>query len=259
MIRVKTMYRLYIMYIDLNMQNLQKKINSQKLIINNTYLTQLNKIKPFIESYINYIDLLNGKIQCIPDEYRDAIKDFTIANMLVKNYYVIYNVLLEYEKQYKELESQKIKYNIYKKVLSKYNYKILKYCVTTGKQFENKYFGALEVRYKEPENVAHKINWKLSNEKRKEILDRGGVPFNTRDSELASLEGREYQGEKWVITGHEQGLLSWRWYPSPLVKEEIKTEPYNFKYVAARGNFGAMSVITNTYKNPNHNYNIYTK
>lgn len=251
------MYDLYIMYLSVNIQDLQTKIKNQRLLVNN-HLNNLSEIKIHIESCIDFNALINGKIEAIPAEYKDLIKNYNYYNIIIKNYYTLFNILLEYEKQCNELEAQKVSYVVYKAVITKYNKKLLKYCIDTGKAFSNKYFGTIQLFYRTADGVKRKVNWKLSNENKKNILERGGEPYLEKNAKAAAEAGVEYKGEKWIVMGFEQGLLYWRWYPSQLIKDEINREVYNYKFIPARGDFGAIKMLSDVYKNPNHNYKIYS-
>lgn len=254
MIKTKAMYELYNMHLVLSIQQLQQKADNQRILVKD-YLGQLNKIRHLVEPYIDYNDLLNGKIAELPKEFDKAIVDYTFNNIIVRNYYTLYSVLLKYENEVKELEKQKVKYIVYKTIINKFNAKMLKYCAETGKPYTNKYLGKLEVYYKE--DTTQSVNWKQSNINKQEILARGGTPYLQKDEHKAKLEGREYHAEKWLVKGYGKGLLSWRWYVSDLIKNEIKREVYNYKFVPARGNFGAIQALRNVYANENHNYSIY--
>lgn len=250
------MYDLYIMYLSVNIQNLQTKIENQRILVDK-HLTNISEIKIHIESYIDFNALINGKINSIPIEFKNAVGNYNYYNIIIKNYYTLFNILLQYENECKSLEDQKVSYNVYKNVITKYNKKMLKYCIDTGKAFSNKYFGTLQLFYREADGVKRKVNWKLSNENKKAILERGGEPYLEKNAKAAEEAGVEYKGEKWIVLGFEQGLLYWRWYPSPLIKDEIKREVYNYKFIPARGDFGAIKMLSDIYKKESHNYKIY--
>ena len=211
MIKTRTMYDLYMMYLSLNIKNIQEKINNQRLLVDK-HLKQVSDIKIHIQSYMDYNALINGKIESIPEEYKFAISNYVYFNIIIKNYYALYKGLIDYENQLKEFEVQKISYNVYKAVITKYNKKVLEYCLETGKAFENKYFGNIQAFYRNAEGVSKKINWKLSNENKKAILEKGGEPYLEKTAKEYAEKDKKNKGEKWVVFGFKQGLLYWRLY-----------------------------------------------
>ena len=252
------MYDLYIMYLSLSIQNLEQKIEAQRLIVNN-HLNQVSSIKVHIQSYIDFNALINGQVNTLPEEYKVAIgKNYNYYNIIVRNYNSLYNILLSYEKDYRGLKDQKISFNVYKTIITKYNKKVLSYCIDTGKAFSHKYFGTIQLFYRSKEGVAKKINWKKSNENKKRILEKGGEPYLEKNAITAKEKGIEYKGEKWIANGYDNGLLYWRWYPPELIKETIKREVYNYKYIPARGLFGAINMLSDVYKKDTHDYTIYS-
>ena len=256
MIKIKAMYDLYNMHLILSIQHLQNKADAQRVLVKD-YLGQLSKIKHLIEHYIDYNALLNGQVKELPPELNTAIVDFNFNNIIIRNYYTLYSILLKYENEIQDIKKQKIKYNIYKAIITKFNKKLLKYCAETGKQYQNKYLGNLQVLYKECTDRS--VNWKESNKKKQEIIDRGGIPYLQKDEHDAIKQGREYHGEKWLVKGYDKGLLYWKWHVSPLISDEIKREVYNYKFIPARGNFGAIQALRKVYANEDHNYSIYTR
>lgn len=250
------MYDLYMLYINTNISNIEKKIVDQRILVNN-HLQQVSNIKIHVESYVNYNTLINGKIEVIPLEYKNAVGNYNFYNIIIRNYYSLYNILLGYEDELNQLKAQAISFNVYKTLITRYNKKIMTYCIKTGRGFGNKYFGDIQLFYRDAKGVTNKINWKLSNQNKKAIIERGGEPYLEKKAKEAEEQGLPYNGEKWIVMGFEQGLLYWRWYPSTMIKEEIGREVYNYKYIPARGKFGAVKMLSDIYLKDSHDYTIY--
>lgn len=250
------MYDLYVMYLSQNIKQLEKKVIEQTELIHKQ-LKNLNEYKPFIENYLDYNALLNGKLNELPKEHKNNIIHYALADIAARNYYFTFNTLKNYEKKIKEYKVQKISYTIYRKILSLYNKKVLNHCVETGDTFTNKYFGTLQIKYKTPERVSKRVNWKNSKKNLAEINARGGIPYLQKEADKAKEEGREYKGEKWIDCGFEDGLLYYHWDASVLTISELKKETYNYKYVPARGKFGAVSILSAPYSISNYDYTKY--
>lgn len=248
------MYNLYNRYLILSIQTLEIKQKEQRELID-SYLKELGKIRYNIMNFVDYSELLNGRVKELPEDLKNIIPNYKYNNIIVKNYYNLYRLLTVYETDINNLKTQQVKFKVYKDIIRKFNSKMLDYCAITGKPFENKYFGKLCVYFRPtPSNV---INWGESNRKKQAIIDKGGIPYNGKDAEIALKEGREYLGEKWIDKHFDRGLLYWRWYSPTILKTEIKRELYNYKYIIAKGNFGALNAIKNVYNIPNHDYSVY--
>lgn len=251
------MYDLYVMYLSKNIQHLEEQGRTQHNLIE-AQLKALADAKPFIEHYVNYNDLLNGKIKELPTEFSNVIINFKFNNITVKNYYFMFNQLMDIEKKIQNFKKQKITYSLYRKVLSHHNRLALSYCFETGKPFTNKYFGTLDLRYKSPSQVSTRVNWVESKKKAKEITERGGKLYYIKEAEEAAAKGEPYEAENWIVHGFDTGFLFWKWSVSVLVGTEIKKEGFNYKFIPARGNYGSVNIIAQALKNPNHDYSIYT-
>lgn len=248
------MCNLYNLYIDLQLKNKEEAVKQQKREVNN-YLKELQTIKPFIEHYINYNDLLNGKVNEIPKDFIAIIPNYKLVNITIKNYYTLYNVLLKYEDEVLILKKQKIKYTVYKYIITEFNIAIINNMLKTGKAFHNLYFGTIELLYK-TSNIKV-IDWSTSNKNKQEILDRGGEPY-LRENYLKALEEKkEYRGEKWLVKRENKPLLRIRWRISSAITENVGKTGANFKIFPARGKYGIINYLMETYKNPNHDYSIY--
>lgn len=248
------MCSVYNMYIQLQLNQKLGAITAQKTVIQ-SYLGELKKIKPYIEHYIDYSALLNGKISNLPEDIIGVIPNYKICNIVIKNYHKLYNTLLSYEAEALVLKKQKIKYNIYKDIISSFNKAIIKDMISTGNSFENLYFGSLEVYYKDQHNKS--INWQESLKAKQAILDKGGEPYLRKNQILASKKGEEYNGEKWIVKREPRPLLSLKWRVAPKIISELGKEGANYKFFPARGNSGIISFFMSVYSNPNHNYQIY--
>lgn len=248
------MCSLYNMYIQLQLDKKLEAIAFQKDMVARQ-LEELKRIKGDIEYYVTYSDLLNGKVSSLPDDFIDVIPNFKLANIIVKNYHHLYKSLLEYENDVKVLKKQKIKYNVYKDIISSFNKAIIEDMLATGDDFDNIFLGKLGIYYKENHNKS--IDWEKSLENKQAIIDKGGEPYLRKNYIAALEEGREYNGEKWIVKRGERPLLSLKWRVAPKIINELQKEGANYKFFPARGNSGIISFLMKIYENPEHDYSIY--
>lgn len=248
------MCSIYNMYIQLQLDKKIELIAFQKELVANQ-LNSLRRIKSDIEHYVNYNDLLNGKVSELSDDYASVINGFNLANIIVKNYYHTYKGLITYEEEVKVLKKQKIKYNIYKDIISSFNKAIIDDMLETGDDFDNLFLGKLGIYYKENHNKS--IDWEKSLANKEAIIEKGGEPYLRKNYLEASKAGREYNGEKWLVKRGERPLLSLKWRVAPKIINELQKEGANYKFFPARGNSGIISFLMKIYENPEHDYSIY--
>lgn len=248
------MCSIYNMYIQMQLDKKIEVIAFQKSLVAKQ-LDSIRKIKPLIEHYIDYNALLNGKVAELPADFEPAIVNFKLSNIAVKNYYHLYKGLLGYEEEMKILKRQKIKYNIYKDIISSFNKAIIKDMLETGDDFDNIFLGKLGIYYKENHNKS--IDWEKSLANKEAIIARGGEPYLRKNYIAATEEGREYNAEKWLVKRGERPLLSLKWRVAPKIINELQKEGANYKFFPARGNSGVISFLMKIYENPEHDYSIY--
>lgn len=248
------MCSIYNMYIQMQLDKKIEAIAFQKSLVSKQ-LESLKKIKADVEHYVNYNDLLNGKVAELSTDFESVINNFKLANIAVKNYYHLYKGLLGYEEEMKILKRQKIKYNIYKDIISSFNKAVINDMLETGDDFDNIFLGKLGIYYKENHNKS--IDWEKSLANKEAIIAKGGEPYLRKNYLEASQQGREYNGEKWLVKRGERPLLSLKWRVAPKIINELQKEGANYKFFPARGNSGIISFLMKIYENPEHDYSIY--
>lgn len=247
MIKLRTMHELYNTALNYKIQEYKTFIQEQLEKVDK-YLFKVNEVAPILSKYLNYNDVLNGKVSSLPDEILQIdTTEIKYANMVLKNYYELRQPIETASKELKEVKKEKISYTIYKEIISLHNRKVTEYLLETGKTFENKYFGTLKVYYRE--NVPSIVNWGKSNENKKKLLEQGLIPYKKEDEDKALAEGKEYKGVKWLVMGFEKGLLVLKWSVPPVIKEHLNKDMHDFKFIPARGNYGIMKLISDTYLN----------
>ena len=93
---------------------------------------------------------------------------------------------------------------------------------------------------------------------KKELIEKGLIPYKKEDEERALANGEVYNGVKWLVTGYSTGLLVVKWTVPPIVKELLNKDIHDFKYIPARGNYGIMNTISTAYTD-NFNGDKYQK
>ena len=256
MIKVKTMYDLYNTSLLYQIEDKKKFIQLQTKKVEE-YLTKMNEVASILSMYINYSDALNGKCKSLPDEVlAKNTTEIKYANMVLKHYYELRQPIEIATSEIRQLKKQQISYSIYKEIISLHNKKVAKYLVDTGKTYENKYLGTLKLVYRENTNAV--VNWNESNKNKKELIEKGLIPYKKEDEEKALANGEVYNGVKWLVTGYSTGLLVVKWTVPLIVKELLNKDIHDFKYIPARGHYGIMNTISTAYTD-NFNGDKYQK
>lgn len=108
--------------------------------------------------------------------------------------YIDYNKLYNFNlEELNTLKSQVISYSIFNNIIKKFNTKISDKIIYENYKFSmNETFGYISVI--KTENHRKRVNWNKSLKNKKEILDRGGIPYKKEDAK----NNPNYKGEFWL-------------------------------------------------------------
>lgn len=254
MIKIDTLYALYVYSINAKINRNVALIDKYKSQVEEI-APQLAQFEPLISMCVNYSDVLNGYVNSIPKEYLvNATNELRYANVIIKQYYEARAPMHILADEIKTLSNKKITIKVYKEIIRKCNNKIGDWLIRTGGSFTNPFFGDISLRHKEDTN---RPNWGKSNKNKKEILDRGGIPYNKEDEQRCLDAGIEYFGEKWLDKDYPNGLLVVYWQLHSFIRSYLPEE-FTVRFTATKGNYGIVKQLSDLYKT-NVDYSLYTK
>lgn len=150
----------------------QHNIKNYFIYLNNPRFDEMSNIANNIIKYIN------------------AIKKIYIIDLRIA---AAYNRRKVNFATYKEIVKRFYRYGVHKCVLEGYAYK---FADNLGYLIINKW----KIPKEEIINGSRKkVDYDKTNNKKKEILARGGIPYNKEDAEIAKLRGIKYNGEKYIV------------------------------------------------------------
>lgn len=239
MIKVDVMYALYVYVINMKMKQTLQLITeyNEKL---KTYLPTFDTYRSVITTYVNFEDLIQGRIKELPLD-STASTDAKFVNISVKDYYRYKEAIKTLTEDYKGLHNKRIPIKTYKEVIRRCNNKIGEWLLATGKTFTSPFFGSIKLRFMDKSN---RPNWGKSNKKKQEIIDRGGIPYNKEEEERCKKAGIPYHGEKW-IEGYPEGILTATWKRT-YVSQFLPTDMF-IRFSATRGNYGLVNMLSKYY------------
>lgn len=104
-------------------------------------------------------------------------------------------------------KKERVDFNDFKKIIDFFNLRMSEE-ISKGHEIHTS-IGIFKVLRNEKDLRISTPNWKLSNEKKKEILSRGGKPFNKRTAP---------DGEEWLVYHNEKYIYKTVWKRSKMVK-----------------------------------------
>ncbi len=204
---------------------------------------RVKSIKPYRNVLYKYYDL------SIEDLYTVSSKSLSINNNKVHNNVIdlpdknsidvlqaaIFGLIIvkrRLENNYKyinELNKYLISYSIYKDITNSFNKYVSKELLSGHNVNLGFGLGKLAIRIIEGKKGldVKSINWSASNKKKKEILSKGGIPFNKKDAIEHEKLGKVYNGEPWCIKAdiNNYPYIFWLGRGSHAYKHYYKFEP----------------------------------
>jgi len=262
MLEIEIIYELYIKEINYRINNLLQELdlyntnkeNFKTLLINNEKILTLY-------TNVSLNDILNSKDKNFiykvkfPSEklYINGKEiNFKAVKLYTERYLHINNICNTLSNKINILKKQIIDFSLYLKIVKSFNTKVINEIVNNNYKFNIvPSFGAISVI--KNENHRKRVNWGESNKKKKEILERGGIPYVKADAE--SIEN--YQGEEW-LSYHPPIDFFLHWH----VKSRI-LPIYNYlkdyKYTPARGTTSIVTKLNTVKRDRQKALKLYTR
>lgn len=242
MIEINVIYQLYYAYINKRIELLKLEISELELNINNT-IKILEKYKNEINKYSNYYDILDRKIKKIKNNTDNTIIKY--INIQILNYNSIYTPLNLKRKEVIKLSKQVLSSVIYKKIIKKFNSKLIDKIIKDHYTFILPFsLGTLKVERKT--NKRKRPNWGISNKNYKLLITQNKIPYKLTDHLEAKKNNKEYKGVPWLHY-HDETDLWFSWKTFKLAKVDIR----NYRFKPSRGNKSVVEKLTNHKKTLN--------
>lgn len=202
----------------------------ESLEINNNELKTLNKSRDYLidciylyEEYI--INFTNIDLEKIKEVFRHIPEKsiIVLTNQIgldLKRLVFSINGVIGLNKEIKKIEERIIELNklfinkeIFKTILNRFNIKISDKIIDKGYSYHLG-FGISKISIKKIrcDNRQKKlINWNESNKKKREILDRGGIPYAVTERDELKRKIADNGGEDWFIYFNTMFDYLWYW------------------------------------------------
>lgn len=176
-----------------------------KIAIQNT-----NTLKGNRNSIIRAINTIN-------EENGAYILD--LIKTLTTQYFNIKRTINNLTRQLQKIESKLTFYNRYididRKVIFHIIAKVNRYyeqqLLDGNRVYLGYSLGYIQIRYPNKNIDKPKVDWNESKKLKKEIIKRGGIPYNKDDHKLALSTNTEYKGEHWFVY-HDVDIPYLNWY-----------------------------------------------
>lgn len=260
MIEINVMYALYT-------DKLSKALGEYQEIICNTkkykeqYFVLLESYKEDINKYcnVNYKGILKLKSTnslstlVFKKGYRDGKEiNFKIVKLYIEKYILCTLTLAKAAKHEQELKNKIVKAVIYKKIISKFNNKVVDKIIYDNYFFSiNPLFGSIGVV--QNENKSKRVDWGRSNKIKKAILAKGGIPYLKDEAEADP----NYKGEEWLVF-HPSIDFFVQWHTKYTAKKfnPILTD---YKYKPARGKRSIVTKLNEVKADRDIAFSLYTR
>lgn len=240
MITINTLYDLYLLYNENEINDIQKEITTSK--------QQLGKLKKTFEKHqdilgdkINIPNLLLGKVNNIPSSKCRTPQDKWL-DIQVRMYYNLYLPLPEREARIENIKKNIIPFKVFKYIIHRYNDLLLSEVIENKYKFYHPNFGTLLARL----HIGKKktVNWGKSNENKQRLLDEGRIPYYKEDEDKAKAAGLEYKGEVWLefIDNTTHIYLYWNTTFNNICNTIKGIREY--KFFASKGERGVLNKLT---------------
>jgi len=260
MIEINVMYALYIDKLNVSLIE-YKEIIRINLTYKKQYLNLLENYKKEINRYSNskYDFLIKSTSTNVLNnlKFTRGFKDgkeinFDIIKLYLEKYLTHTTILNKTIKYEKDIKSKVITATIYKKIINKFNGKVIDRIIYDNYYFSiNPLFGSIGVVQNENKNL--RPDWGKSNKNKKRILDKGGTPYLKKDAESVS----NYQGEEWLVY-HPSVDFFVQWHTKYVAK---KYNPIlsDYKFKPARGKKSIVMKLNEVKGNRDNAFSLYTR
>lgn len=260
MIEINVMYQLYIEKLNISLEE-YKEVIETNLKYKKQYLELIEKFKREINKYSNldYDTIIKAKTINVLDgvEFKKAFNNgkeinFNIIKLYIEKY-ITHSVALNKATKYeKDIKNKIVKAVIYKKIINKFNVKVIDKIIYDNYYFSiNPLFGSIGVVQNENKNK--RPDWGRSNKLRQQIIDKGGIPYLKDEAE----KDPNYKGEEWLIY-HPAIDFFVQWHTKYIAK---KFNPVlgDYKYKPARGKTSIVTKLNEVKCDRDRAFALYTR
>lgn len=214
------------------LDNIKKVLVKNATLINNRTSISLDKVlESKSETIVKNIDFYN-----LEEDKIEALK-YYITTYIKNNRVISYQ-----ENKIKSLKEKLITKGTYCKVIRLFNKKIMDKCLNDRYVFNMGHnMGILRMIHNFSKRLSP--NWGETTKKKREIIERGGVLYNGEDAKRAEQEGREYNGEMYIV--YKDPFNIWLQWCIPKVTLRYLPISKDYSLKAARGNYSSVTIIKN--------------
>lgn len=260
MIEINVMYELYINRLNSSLLS-YREIREENLKYKKQYFELIEKYKKIINKYttLDFDTLVKATSLDVLDKakHKKAYIDgkevnFAIIKLYIEKYIRHNGIVHTSLKHEKSIKSKIIKATIYKKIISKFNAKVIDKIIYDNYYFSiNPLFGSIGVVQNENKNL--RPDWGRSNKLRQEIIDRGGIPYIKEEAE----KDPNYKGEKWLVY-HPSIDFFIQWHTKYVAK---KYNPVlgDYKFKPARGKVSIVTKLNEVKSDRDRAFALYTR
>lgn len=239
MVTINTIYDLYILYNQKEIEEIEKEITSIKRQIT-TIKNVLIKHQDILGDKVNMSNLLLGKVSGIPAIHCRTQKDKWL-DIQIKLYYKLFCNIPERERTIKTIQDNIVPFKVFKYIVHRYNDLLLTEVIERRYKFFHPNFGTLFARL----NIGKKktVNWGASHANKKRLLEEGKIPYYKKEEEEAKRQGIEYKGEPWIeyIGNTTHIYLYWNTTFNNICNTIKGIRDYNF--FASKGERGVLNKL----------------
>ena len=192
MITIKTMYDLYKVDKDLQLDNLSKEIKSlrepyDKLL---TYFKN-NTLKFYFKFSIE--DVLDGTQLPVEIPLSSTDKYF---NIQLRHFNTIKSQYSNKQEEEKRILNDRVSSKIFFFIIQRFNILLVQAMIKESYSFYHLFLGKFTIIInKSPRKI---VNWGSSLKRKQTLLDNNAIPYCKKDADLAKENGEDYKGIEWL-------------------------------------------------------------
>lgn len=262
MIEINLMYDLYVEDINYKLNKalesklkyLQSHTNLKNILIKNRDIFQVysNTDVDTVLRVTNKNITKRIKFPNTPKYINGKRINFEAITLYIKQYVSMNNLISKLNHIIEKCNTEKISFQLYKKIIRKFNNKVIDKIVHENYHFVPfPSFGGISVI--KNHNERKRVNWGVSNRNKKEILMRGEIPYIKADAEKI----KDYKGVEW-LEYHPTVDFFLHWHRL-YISHRINPILSDYMYKPARGVSSIVSKLQLVKDNRERALNLYTR
>ncbi len=235
MITTNTMYELHTISTEVKLNNIKIEIEDTQRLLDKiySYFEENTLLRP---RGCSMVSIKTGKGLEIGYPFTNPEKYY---NLQLNQYSVLYKRLLQKKEEFIVLSKHKVPKRIFAFILRRFNELLIEELIFNSYKLKDLYLGELKVIVNKGKKAV--INWGISLKAKKEIEDRGGIPYINAEAEEYVKLGTEYKGERWITFLPEYRMF-YSWQSGPVAKIRLPNIT-NFHFFPLRGDNSAVSML----------------